>query len=178
MSQGSLLGLPVELRLQTLGYLLLSGPQLIQAHKQDMNDPKSTLDGDWCYPAILRANQQIHISVQISVNIWSTSALACAAITLSRHEMGRSISCTVFISDAIYNSPFTKRRFHRRITSPLWRKIDCQLREQAWNACNNCDLQAFGVVLQDTKTKWQEWEGEDEVVSQYFKEMENYIEAA
>ncbi|TID18466.1 hypothetical protein E6O75_ATG06542 [Venturia nashicola] len=104
MSQASLLGLPVELRLETLGYLLLSGPQLIQAHKQDMNDPKSTpLDGDWCYPAILRANQQIHISVQISVNIWSTSALAsrCAAITLSRHEIGRSISCTVFISDAM-----------------------------------------------------------------------------
>lgn len=60
MSQPSLLGLPVELRLQILGYLILVGPQAVHAEKRDPNDCQIPCDYEWRHPTILRANQQIY----------------------------------------------------------------------------------------------------------------------
>lgn len=60
MSQASLPGSPVELRLQILGYLLLGGPQIVHAEKRDPNDRQISCDYEWRYPAILQANQQIY----------------------------------------------------------------------------------------------------------------------
>lgn len=73
-----------------------------------------------------------------------------------------------------YKSSSIKQEFQDRINSPLWRKIHCEHRERAWNACNDCDLQASGVVLRDTKMKWQEWPGEDAFITNCCKEMEDY----
>lgn len=60
MSQASLLGLPVELRLQILGYLLLGGPKKVPAKKSAHSHRQISFDYESRYPAILQANQQIY----------------------------------------------------------------------------------------------------------------------